>query len=71
MLQFTKIVKMAKTSPIKFLKEVKTELSKVVWPSKKEAVRLTLVVILVSLLVGAFIGGVDFVLTKLMAVIIK
>ncbi len=62
---------MAKVNPIKFLKEVKVELSKVIWPSRQEAMKLTFVVILVSTLVAVFISGADFVLTKVMAVIMK
>lgn len=62
---------MPKTDPIKFLKEVRAEIKKVVWPSRQEATKLTFVVILVSALVGVFIGMLDFVLTKVMATIIK
>lgn len=54
---------MSKT-PLNFFKEVREELQKVVWPSREEVIRLTGVVILVSLLVGVFLGGVDFILTK-------
>lgn len=59
------------TSPIAFLKETQDELKKVVWPTKDEVVRLTGVVILVSLIVGLFLGGADFVFTKVMEVLIK
>ena len=62
---------MAKADPVKFLKEVKIELSKVIWPSRKKAVKLTLIVILISTLVAVFISIADFVLTKVMAIIIK
>jgi len=62
---------MTKANPVQFLEEVRAELKKVVWPSRQEALRLTLVVIFVSFLVGAFISSIDFVLTKLMARIIK
>jgi len=62
---------MAKVNPAKFLKEVKVELSKVIWPSRQEAIKLTFVVILVSTLVGTFIAVVDFALTKVMATIIR
>jgi len=58
-------------NPVKFLKEVKTELGKVVWPSKKEATRLTAIVIGVSVIVGIFIGSLDFLLTKIMEIIVK
>ncbi len=59
------------TSPITFLKEVQDELRKVVWPTKDEVIRLTGVVILVSIIVGLFLGGADFVFTKVIAIFIK
>lgn len=59
------------TTPVVFLKEVKFELEKVVWPTRNEVIRLTVTVILVSLMVGLFLGGLDFVLTKLLEVVVK
>ncbi|MCL5433133.1 MAG: preprotein translocase subunit SecE [Patescibacteria group bacterium] len=59
------------TTPVKFLGEVRDELRKVTWPTQKEVIRLTLVVIAISLLVGFFIGGFDYVFTKLMELVIK
>lgn len=58
------------TTPVSFIGEVRDELKKVVWPSKEEVIRLTGVVILVSLIVGLFLGGVDFLLTKLTEILI-
>lgn len=58
------------TTPVNFLKEVRDELKKVVWPSRDEVIRLTGVVILVSLFVGIFLGGADFILTKVVQFII-
>ncbi|MFH1187005.1 MAG: preprotein translocase subunit SecE [Candidatus Levyibacteriota bacterium] len=58
-------------APITFLKEVRDELKKVVWPTRNEVVRLTSIVILVSLLVGFFLGGLDYVFTTLTTLIIK
>jgi preprotein translocase subunit SecE len=52
-------------SPLAFFKEVRTELGKVVWPSRKETIRLTAVVIGVSLAIGCFIGALDLIFTKL------
>lgn len=57
--------------PLQFIKEVKQELKKVVWPSKKETVRLTAVVIIVCLVIGLYIGGLDLIFTKLMELVIK
>jgi len=61
----------AKVKPVVFLKEVKAELAKVVWPTRKETVRLTLVVIGVSLAVGLFLGAIDYLLTKIMEIILR
>ncbi|OGH11041.1 MAG: preprotein translocase subunit SecE [Candidatus Levybacteria bacterium RIFCSPLOWO2_01_FULL_36_13] len=58
------------TTPVSFIAEVRDELKKVVWPSRAEVIRLTGVVILVSLIVGLFLGGIDFLLTKLTEIII-
>ena len=58
------------TTPVNFLREVQDELKKVVWPTKEEVIRLTGVVILVSLFVGLFLGGADFILTKLIELIV-
>lgn len=58
------------TTPANFFREVREELTKVVWPTRDEIIRLTGVVILVSLGVGLFLGGVDFILTKAIALLI-
>jgi len=52
-------------NPIQFLKEAKAELTKVVWPTRKEVTRITLGVIILSLCVAVFLGLVDYGLTKL------
>jgi len=56
--------------PVTFLAEVKSELSKVVWPTRAQAIRLTAIVIGVSVAVGLFIGVLDFLLTKLTEIFI-
>ena len=57
--------------PVTFLKEVWDELKKVKWPTRNEIIRLTSVVIIVSALVGTFLGGIDFLLTNLLALVVK
>jgi len=59
------------TTPVTFLKEVRDELNKVVWPSRDEVIRLTVVVIVVSLIVGFYLGTLDYIFTKLITLIIK
>ncbi|MGE5297699.1 MAG: preprotein translocase subunit SecE [Acidobacteriaceae bacterium] len=51
-------------NPLQFLKEVRSELTKVVWPSRKDIIKLTIAVILLSLAVAAFLGLVDYGLTS-------
>lgn len=52
------------THPITFTKQAVDELKKVTWPTKAEITRLTVSVIVISAVVGIFLGGIDFVLTK-------
>ncbi|HPN54427.1 MAG TPA: preprotein translocase subunit SecE [Candidatus Moranbacteria bacterium] len=46
---------------ITFLQEAKEELFKVNWPTKKQTIKYTGLVVAVSLAVAAFLGGLDFV----------
>lgn len=52
-------------NPIAYFIESKAELAKVTWPTRRETLRLTLVVVLVSVIVGAYISGLDAMLTKI------
>lgn len=53
-------------NPLVFLRQVREELQKVTFPTQQEVVRLTVVVILVSVAVGLFIGGLDLLFTKIL-----
>lgn len=48
---------------IRYFKESKEELGKVTWPTRREAVNHTFLVIVISLAFAAFFGFIDFVLT--------
>lgn len=56
---------------IQYLREVRRELSKVTWPTRQEATRMTVIVIIASLLVGLYIGGLDLAFTSLLGLFIK
>jgi preprotein translocase subunit SecE len=58
-------------APGKFIREVVAELKKVTWPTREETVKLTVVVIVISILVGAFIGGLDSLFVKLTTLLFK
>ncbi|MCL4419968.1 preprotein translocase subunit SecE [Patescibacteria group bacterium] len=59
------------SKPVTFFGEVRNELSKVTWPSKNQTINLTLIVLAVSLVVGIFIGGLDYLFTKTMEIALK
>ena len=48
---------------VKYILESKSELKKVVWPSKKETTNYTLLVIGISLGIALFFGVVDYFLS--------
>ena len=50
---------MAKTSPGEFIKQVKAETAKVVWPSRRETVTTAVMVVIMTVLLGLFFFGVD------------
>jgi len=56
---------------VSFLKEVRVELKKVNWPTRNETIKLTLIVIIVTAGVAAFLGGLDFVFNQLIQTLIK
>jgi preprotein translocase subunit SecE len=58
-------------TPVNFLRETYDELKKVVWPTRNEVVRLTFVVIVISIIVGIYIGALDYIFTKITEFIIK
>jgi preprotein translocase subunit SecE len=55
---------------IQFLKEVKLELSKVTWPKKQQIIKLTLIVFIISAVVGVYVGVLDYAFTKLLEFLI-
>jgi preprotein translocase subunit SecE len=54
----------------KFYTETRSELRKVVWPSRKEWVNLTIIVIAVALAVGAVLGLIDYIFERLILLIV-
>ena len=53
------------TKTIDFFREVRVELTKVVWPTRTQTIQLTILVIMITLIVGFFIGIIDYGLTML------
>lgn len=55
---------------LNYISEVRSELGKVVWPTREETIRLTILVLAVSVLVAAYVGGLDFVLTRVLTFVL-
>lgn len=55
---------------IQFLREVKIELKKVTWPSRKQTMGSTIVVIILVMIISLFLGLVDFSLSKLIQIVL-
>jgi len=54
-----------------FLREVKTELKKVTWPSRKDTLSGTLVVLVAVFIIAIFLGIVDSGLSSLIKALLK
>ena len=55
----------------RWLRESRAELRKVTWPTREEALRLTYVVIGLSVALGLLLGGADFLLSTLYSLLIQ
>ncbi len=53
-----------------FFTNVKAEIKKVTWPSKKDTYASTMVVIVLVILCAVFLGGVDMILSRLIRLIL-
>lgn len=56
---------------LQFLREVKVELKKVVWPSRKQTIGSTVVVLILTMIISVFLGLVDIGLSSLIRVVLK
>jgi preprotein translocase subunit SecE len=54
-----------------FFKEVKIELKNVVFPGKDEVIGSTKVVIVLTVIIAAFLGIIDLLLTKIISVVVR
>jgi preprotein translocase subunit SecE len=53
-----------------FLKEVKIELKKVVWPARKDTIASTSVVLIIVMIIAVFLGLVDLGLSRIIRLIL-
>ena len=56
---------------VRYFKEVRSEMSKVVWPSREQATNLTLVVLAVMVAMGLFLGVLDLLFGEMVQLLIR
>ena len=61
---------MFKSSPFKFIREVRQETSKVTWPTSKETVVTTVMVFIMVFLLSLFFLGVDQILSFMVKLVL-
>jgi len=61
--------KQDRTSPVQFVREVRDELRKVVWPTRKELVTYTTVSLIFILVMVGIVTSLDYGFTKLVLVL--
>jgi preprotein translocase subunit SecE len=61
----------AKFNPGKFIREVRAETEKVSWPSSRETVMTTVMVVIMASLLGGFFFGVDSIFGWVMQQLLK
>jgi preprotein translocase subunit SecE len=58
------------TTPVTFVRQTYDELKQIVWPSRNEIIRLTGIVIILSVLMGIYIGGLDWIFSQAIQLIV-
>jgi preprotein translocase subunit SecE len=53
---------MAMTNPLQFMQQVRTEVAKIVWPTRREVVMTTIMVFIMAALTAVFFSLVDIVI---------
>ena len=56
---------------LQFLREVRVELKKVTWPSRKQAIGSTVVVLILVIIISFFLGAVDIGLRQVVRIILQ
>ena len=62
---------MARVSPFKFLQEVRAEAQKVTWPTRRETMITTVMVLVMVVIASAFFVAVDQVLSHVVAFVLE
>ncbi len=61
---------MARTNPFEFLQQVRTEVAKVTWPTRRETMITTVMVLLMSVAAALFFLAADWVLSNIVTFVL-
>ena len=53
---------------VKYFQEVRAETAKVSWPTRGQTIRLTVIVLVASVLIGLYVGSLDLLFTTILSV---
>jgi preprotein translocase subunit SecE len=56
---------------VRYLKEVRSEMSKVIWPTREQAMNLTSIVLTVMVAMGLFLGLIDYIFGQMIQLLIS
>ena len=62
---------MAKTSPFQFIQQVRQEVSKVTWPTRKETTVTTIMVFIMVAVASIFLMTVDMIFAELVQLVLQ
>lgn len=61
----------AKTSPGEFIRQVRAETAKVVWPTRRETVTTAIMVVIMTLVLGIFFFSVDSLFSRIVQALLS
>jgi len=56
---------------LSYLKQVKTEGKKINWPTRRDTIKYSLLVVGISLIVALFLGGLDLVFKEILKLLVN
>jgi len=62
---------MARTNPVQFIQQVRAEVAKVVWPTRREVVLTTIMVFIMAALTATFFSLVDFGIRQALSLVLN
>jgi preprotein translocase subunit SecE len=60
-----------RVSPGEFVRQVRAEIAKVVWPSRADTIRMTIMVLIMTTILAVFFVGVDQILGRIVKLLLS